>query len=414
LAKIKAFKGVRPVRDKVASVACRPYDVLSSEEARIEAAENPLSFLHVVKPEIDFPEVQDPYALEIYQKGRDNFLALEEKGIFQQDEEEAIYIYRLTYADRSQTGIVACASVEDYFNDIIRKHELTRPVKENDRKNHVRISGINAEPVFFAFKAVKRLDEISDEIVKSKPEYNFTASDEVRHELWKVTDPQIVREIIDEFDGIKYTYVADGHHRTAAAALTGKELRDENPHHTGDESYNYFLAVHFPHNQLEIIDYNRVVTDLNNLTVNQFLERLEEKFEVSFHQQGAFKPNELHTFGMYLDGKWYALKAKSGTFNIHDPVEVLDVSILSAHILEPILDITDLRNDKRIDFVGGIRGMSALEELVDSGKMKIAFSLYPVSMDQLMDIADSGEIMPPKTTWFEPKLRSGLVVHKLQ
>ena len=413
MAKIKAFKGLRPVRNKVHLVASRPYDVLNTNEAKHEAEGNPDSFLHVVKPEIDFPSGQDPYAPEIYQRGRENFERFLQDGVFFQDERESLYIYRLTMDGNSQSGIVAAAAVDDYFCDVIKKHELTRPDKEEDRKKHVRVSMMNAEPVFFAYPAMDTLDKIVDEIVAKDAEYDFVAGDGVRHELWAVNDER-VPDIISEFEKLPATYVADGHHRTAAAALVGKDLRNENPDYSGDEAFNYFLAVHFPHNQLNIIDYNRVVKDLNGLSKEEFLERLEDGFEVSEIGPQEYKPTKLHEFGMYLEGVWYKLSALEGTYNNNDPIGVLDVTILSRQILEPILDIVNLRTDKRIDFVGGIRGLEELEKRVDSSEMKVAFALYPVSMQQLIDIADSGDIMPPKTTWFEPKLRSGLVIHSLK
>lgn len=413
MAKIKAFKGLRPLKDKVHLVASRPYDVLNTEEARKEAEGNPYSFLHVVKPEIGFPSDHDPYAPEIYTAGKENFNRFMEEGVFFRDTEDYLYIYRLTMDGRSQSGIVAAAAVDDYFDNVIKKHELTRPDKEEDRKKHVRISEMNAEPVFFVYPAQESLDQIVDQITVTKPEYDFIAEDGIRHELWVLRDESI-QKIIDEFEKIPATYVADGHHRTAAAALVGKDLRDENPSYTGEESFNYFLAVHFPDNQLRIIDYNRVVKDLNGLSIDEFVSKLKQSLDVELIGEARFKPTKLHEFGMYLEGKWYKLTAKGGTFNDNDPIGVLDVTILSKQILEPILNIVNLRTDKRIDFVGGIRGLGELEKKVDSGEMKLAFALYPVSMKQLIDIADSGKIMPPKTTWFEPKLRSGLVVHSLK
>jgi len=398
VAKIKAFKGFRPVKGKVHQVASRPYDVLNTEEARVEAEGNPFSFLNVVKPEIQFPSDQDPYAREIYKKGKENFDLLVENGVFSQDQDECLYIYRLTMDGRSQSGIVAAAAVDDYFNNVIKKH--------------VRISMMNAEPVFFAFPAMESLDSIVEDIVKLEPEYDFTAKDDIRHELWVVKDEK-VGQIITEFEKLPATYVADGHHRTAAAALVGKDLREENPGYSGDEPFNYFLAVHFPDNQLNIIDYNRVVRDLNGLSNEEFLERLKAGFKVELVGEAQYKPTKLHEFSMFLEGRWYKLTAKEGTYDNSDPIGVLDVTILSTQILEPVLNIVNLRTDKRIDFVGGIRGLGELERRVKSGEMKVAFALYPVSMQQLIDIADSGEIMPPKTTWFEPKLRSGLVVHSL-
>ncbi len=410
---IKPFKGFRPVPEKVLQVASRPYDVLNTEEARAEAAGNPYSFLHVVKPEIDLSPGTDPYSMEVYEKGRDNFRKLVEEGLFFQDPGEYLYIYRLTMNGHVQSGIVACASVDDYMEGRIKKHELTRPDKEEDRKNHVRISGMNAEPVFFAYPARQELDMLVAEVEENQPEYDFVTSDGIRHEFWVVRDGGLINEIVDAFRKLPATYVADGHHRTAAAALVGKELREANPDHTGKEEYNYFLAVHFPDNQLKIIDYNRVVKDLNGMSDEEFLDRLKSSFVVTPLTGKNPAPENIHQFGMYLDQKWYRLEAKEGTYDEHDPIGVLDVTILSKHILEPLLDIKDLRTDKRIDFVGGIRGLGELERRVDSGEMKVAFALYPVTMAQLMNIADLGAIMPPKTTWFEPKLRSGLVVHML-
>jgi uncharacterized protein (DUF1015 family) len=413
MAKIKAFKGWRPSAEFAQQVASRPYDVLNTEEARIEAKDNPLSFLHVVKPEIDFPPNHDPYDEGIYERGSGNFARLVGEGIFMQDQEECLYIYRLIMDGRSQAGIVAAAAIDDYFNNVIRKHELTRPVKEEDRKKHVRVSMMNAEPVFFAYPAREELDAIVNTIVATKAEYDFVSEDGIRHELWKVQG-SAVEKIIAEFEKLPATYVADGHHRTAAAALVGQDLRNENPGYDGSEAFNYFLAVHFPDNQLNIIDYNRVVSDLNGMTPDQLLQALGAGFDVSGALDKAPRPSHLHEFAMYMEGKWYSLSAKQDTYNDDDPIGVLDVTILSRQILEPLLGITDLRTDKRIDFVGGIRGLEELERRVDSGEMKVAFALYPVSMQQLIDIADSGQIMPPKTTWFEPKLRSGLVVHSLK
>ena len=413
MAKIKAFKGLRPVKDKVHLIASRPYDVLNTTEARKEAKGNPDSFLHVVKPEIDFPDDQDPYAPEIYIKGKENFEDMVKRGIFFQDKADSLYIYKLTMNGKPQVGIVAAAAVDDYFDNVIKKHELTRPDKEEDRKKHVRVSMMNAEPVLFAFPAKESLDSIVDKIIEDEPEYDFQTEDGIRHELWIVCDEN-VNKIISEFEKIPATYVADGHHRTAAAALVGKDLRDENPQYSGQEAFNYFLAVHFPDNQLNIIDYNRVVKDLHGLSKDQFLEKIKKSFKVTLMGFEEHKPSKLHEFGMYLEGQWYRLVARRDTYDDSDPIGVLDVTILSSQILAPILNIIDLRTDKRIEFVGGIRGLDELKKRVDSGEMKAAFALYPVSMKQLIDIADNGEIMPPKTTWFEPKLRSGLVVHSLR
>jgi uncharacterized protein (DUF1015 family) len=413
--KIKPFRGLRPVRDKAAMVASRPYDVLDSDEARREAEGNPYSFLNVVKPEITLPTGTDPFAAEVYEAGRDNFRKLLEKGVFFQDQRDCLYIYELVMGGHAQTGIVACAWVDDYLQGRIKKHELTRPDKEADRKNHVRVSMLNAEPVFFAYRARPRLDEIVAGVkVDAAPAYDFTADDGVIHRLWVLDDPAVITAIVAEFEEIPATYVADGHHRTAAAALVGRDLMRENPNHCGDEEYNYFLAVHFPDNQLAVYDYNRVVRDLNGHDPESFLEAVSVAFEIENRGPEPCKPVSLHELGMYLDGAWYALRARPGIRDDNDPIGVLDVTLLSRHILEPVLGIHDLRTDKRIDFVGGVRGLKELERRVDSGEMAVAFALYPVSMQQIMDIADRGLIMPPKVTWFEPKLRSGLVVHSLE
>ena len=413
MAIIKPFKGYRPIAEKAKAVASRPYDVLNSEEAREEVKGNPDSFLYVVKPEIDLPPETDHYAMEVYEKGRDNFQALVDKGTFLQDDKDCLYIYRQEMNGRRQTGIMAAAAVSDYMNGIIKKHELTRPDKEEDRKNHVRVSRMNAEPVFFAYPAVPEIDRIIAGIEQEKPVYDFYADEGFGHTLWVVKDDAIIQQLVSLFDQkVPFTYVADGHHRTAAAALVGNELKQENPNHTGKEDYNYFLAVHFPDNQLQIIDYNRVVKDIGNLTDEAFLKEIENRFDLEKIGPDIYKPNQLHNFGMYFEGEWYSLTARPGTYDDNDPIGVLDVTILSEQILEPVLGIKDLRRDKRIDFVGGIRGLEELEKRVDTGEMKVAFALYPVTMQQLIDIADTGNIMPPKTTWFEPKLRSGLVVHR--
>ena len=413
MAILKPFKGIRPIQDKAASIASKPYDVLNDIEAKVEAGDNINSFYHVIKPEIDFPVEFDHYAPAIYEKGKENMMRMISEGVFNADATDCYYIYRQTMDGRSQAGIVGCAGVEDYFNDIIKKHELTRPDKEEDRKNHVRVSQMNYEPVFFAYPQAKGLDVIMEHIMAGKPEYDFVADDGIGHTLWVVSDGKTINDITTNFANVKYTYVADGHHRTAAAALVGKEMREKNPNHTGNEEYNYFLAVHFPDNQLKIFDYNRVIKDLNGLTAAEFIAKLGESFIIEEKGTATYRPNALHNFGLFIEGKWYSLTAKSGTFNDADPIGVLDVTILSERILAPMLDIKDLRTDKRIEFVGGIRGLGELEKRVNSGEMKAAFALYAVSMKQLIDIADSGQIMPPKTTWFEPKLRSGLVIHSL-
>ncbi len=413
MAILKSFKGIRPVKDKAQLIASRPYDVLNREEAKKEAGDHKFSFLHVIKPEIDLPDSLDEHDASVYQKGKDNFQKLLNEGVLVQDTDDCLYIYAQTMNGRTQYGIVGCASVEDYMNNIIKKHELTRPDKEEDRKNHIRVSGMNYEPVFFAYPENNELDLIVKGVVKAKPEYDFTATDGFGHQLWVINNQTIIKQIVDIFKTIKYTYVADGHHRTAAAALVGNEKRKANPKHNGTEEYNFFLAVHFPADQLAIMDYNRLIKDLNGLSEADFLKALDKGFEIEDKGVGEFRPKKLHNFGMYLSGKWYSLTAKIGTYNDADPIGCLDVTVLSDLVLSPILNITDLRNSKRIDFVGGIRGLGELKRRVDNGGMKVAFALYPVSMKQLIDIADTGNIMPPKTTWFEPKLRSGLVVHSL-
>ena len=414
MAIIRAFKGFRPKKENVDQVASRPYDVLNSEEAREEVKGNPHSFLHVVKPEVDLDENVDLHSDIVYNKAKENLAGLINSGMFAQDKDDYLYIYAQTMWGKTQYGIVACAAVEEYMNNIIKKHELTRPDKEEDRMNHIRVTNFNAEPVFFAYPDHKELKTIISKIVSSKPENDFKTPDGVGHQLWVVSDSGVVKRIIEIFkNDIQYTYVADGHHRTAAAALVGNERKKNNPSHTGNEEYNYFLAVHFPAGELTIIDYNRLVKDLNGLTVDQFIEKLEKSFVVEKKGKEIYKPGKLHNFSMYINGIWYSLTAKPGTYNDADPIECLDVNVLSETVFTPILNITDLRKSNRIDFVGGIRGLGELSKRVDSGEMKAAFALYPVSMKQLMDIADTNNIMPPKTTWFEPKLRSGLVIHKL-
>ena len=410
----RPFKGFRPVPEKAKAVASRPYDVLNSEEAREEASGNPDSFLHVVKPEIDLPEDTDLYSEAVYQKAVENYAKLEENGTFVQDGKPCFYLYELTMDGRSQTGIVGCSAVGEYFEDKIKKHELTRQAKEEDRKNHIRYTDMNAEPVFFSYRADKGIDELVEaKVSSSEPVYDFMAEDGIRHRFWVVDDEGWIESISEKFAAIPEVYVADGHHRTAAAALVGKERREANPDHTGEEEYNFFLSVLFPDNQLKIFDYNRVVTDLNGLSAGTFLEMLQGRFLIQDMGTEPYRPEALHVLSMYLSGKWYRLEARSGTYSEKDPIRSLDVTVLSECVLDPIFDITDLRKSNRIDFVGGIRGLGELSRRVDSGEMAVAFALYPVSMEQLLAIADTGNIMPPKTTWFEPKLRSGLVVHKL-
>jgi len=413
MAKVKPFRGIRPPREMVTRVASRPYDVLNSEEARREAEGNPCSLYHIIKPEIDFEPGTDEHDPKVYDKAVENFKAFRANGWLVQDDSENYYIYAQTMNGRTQYGIVVAANVDDYMEGRIKKHELTRRDKEEDRMKHVRINNANIEPVFFAFPDNAPLQRIIDMVTAGEPEYDFVAPDGFGHHFWVVKDHGMIDAITAEFAKIPYLYIADGHHRSAAAALVGHEKALANPAHTGNEEYNYFLAVAFPASHLNIIDYNRVVKDLNGLSPEQFLGRLREHFEVEDMGAEEYRPTALHNFSLYLGGKWYSLTAKPGTYNDNDPIGVLDVTISSDLILRDILGITDLRSDKRIDFVGGIRGLGELKRRVDSGEMALALALYPVSMKQLMDIADTGNIMPPKTTWFEPKLRSGLIIHEL-
>ena len=413
MAKVKPFKGVRPPRQFVTDVASRPYDVLDSKEARKEAEGNPKSLYHIIKPEIDFGPDVDEHDPQVYGKAVENFRLFQDNGWLVQDQEDHYYIYAQTMDGRTQYGIVVAAWVNDYMEGRIKKHELTRRDKEEDRMKHVRVNDANIEPVFFAFPDNESLQQIIDTVTAEEPEYDFVTPDGFGHTFWVVNEPELIAAITEEFDKIPYLYIADGHHRSAAAALVGDEKAKSNPNHKGDEEYNYFLAVAFPASHLRIIDYNRVVRDLNGLTPEEFLVRLTNDFIVEKKGKEIYKPSRLHNFAIYLDGDWYSLTPREGRYDDNDPIGVLDVTISSDLILRDILGITDLRSDKRIDFVGGIRGLGELSRRVDSGEMKMALALYPVSMKQLMDIADSGNIMPPKTTWFEPKLRSGLVIHKL-
>lgn len=415
MAILKPFKGFRPTKDIAEKLASLPYDVMNAEEAAAMAFENQYSLLHITRSEIDCPVGIDVHAQEVYDKAVENYNLFKEKGWLVQEETAKFYIYAQTMDGRTQYGIVAAASVDDYLNGVIKKHELTRPDKEEDRMIHVRINNANIEPVFFTYPAVADIDEIVENIVKNQTAtYDFVSEDGFGHHFWVIEEAAVNQRLEQLFkDKVPFTYVADGHHRTAAAALVGAEKRKANPDYTGDEEYNFFLAVHFPDNQLKIIDYNRVVKDLNGLSSEQLIEKLAIDFHVVEKGNEIYKPEKLHEFSMYLDGKWFCLTAKEGTYNDNDPIGVLDVTILSNQILGKHLDIKDLRTSKRIDFVGGIRGLGALKERVDSGEMRVAFALYAVSMQQLIDIADSGNIMPPKTTWFEPKLRSGLVIHEL-
>lgn len=413
MVRIKPFKGVRPPAAIAAEVASRPYDVLNSKEAKAEATEK--SLLHIIKPEIDFDPIADEHSKQVYDKAVENFKKWQENGWLVQDQKEMYYVYAQTMEGRTQYGLAVCANVDDYMTGKIKKHELTRKDKEEDRMIHVRINNANIEPVFFAYPANKELDSIVDQIVRTtKPQYDFVAADGFGHHFWNIDNQHTIDRITRIFESIPALYVADGHHRTAAAALVGNEKKQANTKHTGNEEYNFFLAVCFPDNQLKIIDYNRVVKDLNGLTPEQLIEKLKQDFVVEEKGTGIYKPVKLHNFSMYISGKWFSLTAKPGTYNDNDPIGILDVTVLSNLVLDKILGIKDLRTDKRIDFVGGIRGLGELKKRVDSGEMKVAFALYPVSMKQLIDIADTGNIMPPKTTWFEPKLRSGLVIHKLE
>lgn len=415
MAVVKPFRGLRPPIALAKDLACLPYDVMNTLEAGKMAKGKECSLLHITRSEIDLPAETDTHSDMVYEKSVENFGKWQNKGWLVQDKMPHYYIYAQTMKGRTQYGIVGCASVDDYMNGIIKKHELTRPDKEQDRMIHVRVNNANIEPVFFTYPAVKEIDEIVSAIVSSeKPEYDFVAEDGFGHHFWVIKNASTNKQIEKLFaEKVPFTYVADGHHRTAAAALVGKEKREKNPEHKGTEEYNYFLAVHFPANQLRIIDYNRAIKDLNGLTTDQFLKRLESGFNIQEKGARSYKPKRLHNFSMYIDGRWFSLTAKPGTYDNNDPIGVLDVTILTNQILCPVLDIQDLRRSKRIDFIGGIRGLRELKKRVDSGEMKVAFALYPVSMDQLITIADSGNIMPPKSTWFEPKLRSGLVIHLL-
>lgn len=416
MAIVKPFKGLRPPKELVEKVSCLPYDVMNTAEATQMAAGKQESLLHVTRAEIDLPAGTDLHSEVVYNKAVENFKKMQENGWLKQDDKPKFYIYAQTMEGRTQYGIVGCASSEDYFNGVIKKHELTRIEKEEDRMVLTRYTNANIEPVFFSYKAVPEIDAIVENIVKNQPaEYDFIAEEDgFGHHFWVINDDATNKRIEELFaTKVPYTYVADGHHRTAAASRIGKERKEHNPNHTGKEEYNFFMAVHFPDTQLKIIDYNRVVKDLNGLNKEEFLNKVAMKFEVKDMGTDIFKPASLHEFSMYLDGHWYKLNAKQGTYNDNDPLEILDVNVLSKHVLNDILGIADLRTSNRIDFVGGIRGLGELKKRVDSGEMKVAFALYPVSMSQLINIADSGNIMPPKTTWFEPKLRSGLAIHVL-
>ena len=414
MANVKPFKGLRPSKEIVEKVVCRPYDVLTSEEAREEAKGNDKSLYRITRAEIDFPPGIDEHDQVVYDKSVENFRLFQENGWLKQDDKECYYIYAQEMNGKTQYGLVVGASVQDYLSGVIKKHELTRRDKEEDRMKHVRITNANMEPVFFAYHDDVRLDHIVSKYIQTEPEYNFTVeADGIKHIFWIIDEAQDIDVITQAFSEIPYLYIADGHHRSAAAALVGEEKAKQNPNHNGTENYNYFMAVCFPASQLTILDYNRVVKDLNGYTKDEFLKALEDDFVVSKKGKEAYKPSKKHTFGLYIEGVWYELLAKDITYDESDPLSVLDANIVSDYILDKRLDIKDLRSDKRVDFVGGIRGLGELERRVDSGEMKLAIALYPVSMDQLMTIADTGNIMPPKSTWFEPKLRSGLVIHKL-
>ncbi len=415
MAIVKPFKGLRPPKDISKTLASLPYDVMNSEEAAKMAENKPESLLHITRAEIDCPAGTDIHSETVYNKAVENLKMFQEKGYLVQDEEARFYIYAQTMDGRTQYGIVGCAACKDYENGIIKKHELTRPDKEEDRMILTRYTNANIEPVFFSYKAVPEIDEIVSNIVKNeKAEYDFVAEDGFGHHFWPVYDKATNDRLEQLFaEKVPFTYVADGHHRTAAAGRIGAEYAGKNPNHTGNEEYNYFMAVHFPDNQLQIIDYNRVVKDLNGLSKEDFIEKMKADFDVEEMGSDIYKPAKLHEFSMYMDGKWYKMTAKSHAYDDNDPIGVLDVTVLSEHVFDKLLDIKDLRRSNRIDFVGGIRGLGELKRRVDNGEMQAAFALYPVSMQQLIDIADSGNIMPPKTTWFEPKLRSGLVIHKL-
>ncbi|MEC8791479.1 MAG: DUF1015 family protein [Verrucomicrobiota bacterium] len=412
MSKFRPFRAIRPLPEDAKQVASRPYDVLNSDEARLEAADNPISFLRVIKPEIDLPSDSDPYGEEVYRQGLAKLTEFKELGILVQDPEAFFYVYRLTMDGRTQTGIVGCCDYQEYYDGSIKKHELTRTAKENDRVRHVETQNANAEPVFFSYRGKPGIDALINEVTRSPIEYDFVAEDGIRHELWVVRDRRLIENFESGFAEVPALYVADGHHRTAAAARVGQMRKEDNYDHTGEEEYNFFMAVLFPDDQLKIFDYNRVVRDLNGLSQESFLSAIKQSFEVSAID-GELAPTEKGTFSMYLGGVWYRLKANKEKLT-SSPKEGLDVTYLSDEVLEPILGISDLRNDLRIDFVGGIRGLGELERRVDSGEMAVAFALFPVSMEELLAIADAGEIMPPKTTWFEPKLRSGLFIHDLE
>ncbi len=412
MAIIRAFRGYRPAKELATEVASRPYDVLNRAEALAES--NPHSYLHIIRSEIDLPELDNPYDKLVYQTAKKNFDRFVNEGILHQDSVNSLYVYAQTMNGKRQVGLVTCTSTEDYQNDIIKKHEFTRPTKEQDRINHITTTKIHSGPVLMAYPQVNTIDAIIEQVTqKQAPEYDFTADDGIQHTLWVINDVSIIQTLVDLFDSeVEAIYIADGHHRAASSTKVGLKLKEQNENHTGKEGYNFFLSVLFPDNQLQIIDYNRVVRHLNGMDTATFLQRVGEKFAIRKQGKEQVKPSESYTFGMYLEGEWYELTAKEGTYDTEDPIASLDISVLSDNLIAPILGITDQRTDDGIDFVGGIRGLGELEKRVDSGEMKLAFSIYPVSIQQLIDVANSGNVMPPKSTWFEPKLRSGLVTHK--
>lgn len=414
MAIIKPFKAIRPTLKYVEQVASRPYDVLSTEEAREEVQDNPHSFLHIIKPEINFPEQSKFDQNTIYTKAKEVFDGFVEKGIFEQDQNDCYYLYRLTMGDTVQTGLVCLSAVADYENDIIKKHEYTRPVKEQDRIQHVLQTGIQSGPVFLTYEGNEAINKITDAVKEGETLYNFVANDGIEHSIWKIEDKELLQKIGEEFNTIPYTYIADGHHRAAASAKAGMELRKQNDKHTGEENYNYFLSVLFPSFELKILDYNRVVLDLNGLSNDEFLTKLEQDFDIIKIGSSPYKPSKEKSFGMFVNRSWYKLSAKEESYDATHPVNSLDPYILQENVFRKLLDIEDVRTDDRVDFVGGIRGLGALEKKVNSGEWKIAFALFPVSIEQLMRVADSGNVMPPKSTWFEPKLRSGLLINKIK
>jgi uncharacterized protein (DUF1015 family) len=411
MAIIRAFRGLRPPDEIAEEVAARPYDVLNSAEARMEAEGNPRSFLRITRSEIDLPEGTDLYSDAVYDKARENLVEFVKQGWLQRDEENCLYVYRQIMGTHAQVGLVACSSIQDYFDDVIKKHEFTRPVKEKDRIRHMKTLRAHPGPVFMTYPEVDEIDQLIDEVLADDPEIDFAADDNVRHTIWVIRERSTIRDLVRLFrDRVPATYIADGHHRAASSAKVGKELMDSNSNHTGEEEYNFFLSVLFPADQLSIIDYNRVIKDTNGLSSEELLQKLAEKFDIAAVEE-AYRPEYPHSFGLYMDGQWFRMDARLEILNDSDPIGVLDISVLSENVIDPILGIKDQRTDDRIDFVGGIRGMAELERRVDSGEMAMAFSIYPVTIRQLIDVSESGEVMPPKSTWFEPKLRSGLIVH---